>query len=216
MPDTHNQMNNVNQPSLATPPGTAGEVSELLDRLRRASNALQFVHGLNPAQWEALRFLGRANRYSRSPSTLAEYLGTTKGTASQTLAALDAKGYVERCRDCDDRRGVSVELTEKGRELLTRDPMLCIERTVAALPSECAAHLAKGLSVVLGKIRGGCRQGAFGVCGRCNHLVAAGAAETTLCGLTRDPLSEGDVKLLCVNFADRPGDAPETRAQPSQ
>ncbi len=189
MPDAHNQVS------------TASEVSELLDRLRRAAHALQFVHGLNPAQWEALRFLGRANRYSRSPSTLAEYLGTTKGTASQTLRALDAKGYVQRCRDCSDRRGVSVELTPKGRELLARDPMLGIEKAVAELPVECASHLAKGLAVVLGKVRSGCRQGAFGVCERCSHLVAAGAAKTTLCGLTGDPLSKEDGKLLCVNFA---------------
>ncbi|HUI18688.1 MAG TPA: MarR family transcriptional regulator [Alphaproteobacteria bacterium] len=195
-------------PDAHTETRTASEVAELLDRLRRASHALQFVHGLNPAQWEALRFLGRANRYSRSPSTLAEYLGTTKGTASQTLRALETKGYVERCRDCADRRGVSVELTAKGRELLLVDPMLGIERAVEALPRECGEHLAKGLAVVLGKIRGSCRQGAFGVCERCRHLVAEGVGQTTLCGLTGEPLSKEDAKLLCVNF----GECAEARA----
>jgi len=195
---------------------TASEVAELLDRLRRAAQALQFVHGLNPAQWEALRFLGRANRYSRSPSTLAEYLGTTKGTASQTLRALESKGCVERCRDCNDRRGISVELTAKGRELLAVDPMLGIERAVEGLPSECASHLAKGLAVVLGKIRVGCRQGAFGVCERCRHLVAAGGAETTLCGLTGEPLTKEDAKLLCVNFGECAGGTADEPAAPPQ
>jgi len=181
---------------------TASEVAELLDRLRRAAQAIQFVHGLNPAQWEALRFLGRANRYSRSPSTLAEYLGTTKGTASQTLRALEGKGYVRRCRDCNDRRGVSLELTAEGRALLLRDPMLGIARAVEALPEDCARHLASGLAVVLGKIRGGCRQGAFGVCERCRHLVDASAEEAPVCGLTGEPLSKEDANLLCVNFGD--------------
>src|SRR5271154_6260407 len=101
----------------------AQRVAELIDRLARLTRELQFVHGLNPAQWEALRFLGRANRYSRSPSTLAEYLGTTKGTASQTLRSLESKGYLERCKDCNDRRGVSLELTAEGRALLLLDPM---------------------------------------------------------------------------------------------
>ena len=189
-------------PAAHTETTTASEAAELLDRLRRAAHALQFVHGLNPAQWEALRFLGRANRYSRSPTTLAQYLGTTKGTASQTLRALEGKGYVQRCRDCTDRRGVSVELTEKGRELLMRDPMLGIERAIEELPRECGEHLAKGLKVVLGKIRGGCRQGAFGVCERCCHLVCDDGGATTLCGLTGEPLTKDDAKLLCVNFAD--------------
>lgn len=196
--------------------GTSSEIAELLDRLGRAAHALQFARGLNPAQWEALRFLGRANRYSRSPSTLAGYLGTTKGTASQTLRALEAKGYVRRCRDCNDRRGVSLEITPEGRDLLMLDPMRDIEQAVAALPFECAEHLAKGLAEVLGKIRSRCRQGAFGVCERCNHLVATGVAETTQCGLTGESLTKDESQLLCVNFSeclDRAAEAPQPVAQ---
>jgi DNA-binding MarR family transcriptional regulator len=189
MPEGHDEQN------------PARRIAELLDRLGRAAHALQFVHGLNPAQWEALRFLGRANRYSRSPSTLAEYLGTTKGTASQTIRALEAKGHVQRCRDCDDRRGVSVALTTSGRRLLALDPMQDVERAVAALSSECAAHLADGLALVFAKIRSRCGQGAFGVCERCSHLIAAGAAEPARCGLTGEPISPGENELLCVNFA---------------
>src|SRR5215468_8942769 len=122
--------------------GTAPYLAELLDRLGRATHALQFAHGLNPAQWEALRFLGRANRYSRSPSSLAEYLGTSKGTASQTLRALESKGYVRRSRSFRDRRGVSLELTPEGSVLLERDPMRDIEDAVAALSGPCADTLA--------------------------------------------------------------------------
>src|SRR5690606_124477 len=55
----------------------AQRVILLLDRLSRLSRELQFVDGLNPAQWEALRFVARANRYSRTPTALAEYLGST-------------------------------------------------------------------------------------------------------------------------------------------
>ncbi len=180
----------------------ARHIAELLDRLGRATHALQFVHGLNPAQWEALRFLGRANRYSRSPTILAEYLGTTKGTASQTLRALEDKGYVRRCKDCADRRGVTLEITSEGRALLDLDPMRDIEQAVAALAAPCAAHLAEGLAQVLAKVRSRCRQGQFGVCERCSHLVAAGESQTTQCGLTGDTLSLDERKLLCANFSD--------------
>ncbi|HUC60670.1 MAG TPA: MarR family transcriptional regulator [Alphaproteobacteria bacterium] len=184
-----------------TGPSVASEIAETLDRLGRAAHALQFVQGLNPAQWEALRFLGRANRYSRSPSSLAEYLGTTKGTTSQTLRALESKGYVTRCRDCNDRRGISLELTTEGRELLANDPLRDIERAVAALPDECASQLAKGLTRVLANIRGRCRQGEFGVCARCNHLVPLSADGAARCGLTSDTLTKDESEQLCVNFS---------------
>ena len=87
---------------------------ELLDRIGRIAHGLQFAQGLNPAQWEALRFLARANRYSRSPSALAEFLGTTKGTASQTVIALESKGLVSRTRRASDRRSVDLEVTPLG------------------------------------------------------------------------------------------------------
>lgn len=186
---------------------TAGRIAELLDRLGRATHALQFVNGLNPAQWEALRFLGRANRYSRSPSSLSDYLGTTKGTTSQTLRALESKGYVTRCRDCNDRRGVSLELTESGRALLASDPMREIERAVGGLSGICVDALAEGLSQVLDRIRSRCRQGVFGVCEQCSHLVASGEAATTQCGLTGEALSNEESRQLCVNFSGCAGRA---------
>ncbi len=179
---------------------SAHHIAELLDRLSRATHALQFVRGLNPAQWEALRFLGRANRYSRSPSALADYLGTTKGTTSQTLRALESKGYIQRCRDCADRRGVSLELTEEGRALLALDPMRDIEEAVAGLSGPCTETLAEGLSQLLAKVRSRCGQVAFGVCARCCHLVVPGAVAGNRCGLTGDQLSPDECKQLCVNF----------------
>ena len=38
------------------------ELTRLLDRLGRMSRGLQYCHGLNPAQWDSLRFLAQANR----------------------------------------------------------------------------------------------------------------------------------------------------------
>jgi DNA-binding MarR family transcriptional regulator len=64
--------------------GDLGPTASLVDRLARAVHCLQYAEGLNPAQWVALRYLGCANRYSRTPTGLAEFLATTKGTASQT------------------------------------------------------------------------------------------------------------------------------------
>ena len=55
--------------------------------LRRAANKEQ----LKLAQLESLHYLGSCNIYSNTPAALAEYLGSTKGTTSQTLSALEEK-----------------------------------------------------------------------------------------------------------------------------
>ena len=108
--------------------------AELLDRIGRIVHGLQFSQGLNPAQWEALRFLARANRYSRSPTALAEYLGTTKGTTSQTLIALESKGAIKRSRRACDRRSVELEITRFGLDELQAQAILEMQlRRIAAL-----------------------------------------------------------------------------------
>lgn len=90
-------------------------VADLIERPGRLADTLQRSGGLVPAQWEALRYLSRANRYSRHPGALAAFLGATKGTVSQTVIALERKGLVVRSDDPRDRRSVQIDLTEAGR-----------------------------------------------------------------------------------------------------
>ena len=71
---------------------TALEAAYLIGRLDRLARSGINVAGLNPAQWDALRYLSRANRFSRTPAALADYAGSTRGTISQTLIALEQKG----------------------------------------------------------------------------------------------------------------------------
>ena len=151
-------------------------IAELVGRLGRMAHALQFTVGLNPAQWEALRFLAHANRYSRTPTALAEYLGTTKGTVSQTLIALESKGYIRRARSKSDRRVIELELTDAGSGLLQTDPVLKIERMVDDMGAELGAPLVRGLSLLLHdmQVEVGARE--FGVCEPCaqfRHRVFA-------------------------------------------
>ena len=70
------------------------EIAWPLERLTRLMRAGEHEGGLNPAQWEALRYLSRANRFSNSPIALTRFLGSTKGTISQTIKALERKGFI--------------------------------------------------------------------------------------------------------------------------
>ena len=59
-------------------------VAALIERLGRLTTTEAHAEGLLPVQWEVLRYLDRANRYSRTAVALTAYLGITKGTVSQT------------------------------------------------------------------------------------------------------------------------------------
>ncbi|MDA0241542.1 MAG: MarR family transcriptional regulator [Proteobacteria bacterium] len=179
------------------------DVAVLLNRLSRIAHAMQFSHGLNPAQWEALRYIGRANRYSASPTALADYVGSTKGTVSQTLIALEAKGFVSRVREDCDRRKVSLVLTEAGRSLLDEDPLCQLSNAAGAVDDEGRSQIAEGLRAILNDL---CiRQGAksFGVCGNCCHLrkdAKNPCGNGGVCGVTTDSLDVAELDKLCVNF----------------
>ena len=45
---------------------------------------------------EPLRYFARANTFSRTPSAFAEFQATTRGTASQAIKVLEARGYLAR------------------------------------------------------------------------------------------------------------------------
>lgn len=182
------------------------QIAELLDRIGRTAHCLQFADGLNPAQWETLRYLARANRYSRTPTALAEYLGTTKGTVSQTVRALEAKGYIRRVKRSCDRRSVWLELTETGRGVLGRDPMARLETAASALPPDLGGILADGLTRLLRGLKSDCGGREFGVCAQCGHLDPTADGEAR-CGLTGDALANEDRTRICVEFRAGPSGA---------
>jgi len=190
-------------------------VAELLDRFGRIVRQLEFDAGLNPAQWEALRFVSRANRISRTPGALAQFLNTTRGTASQTLIALAAKGFVHKVPCPTDRRVTFLQLTEKGEAQLETDPLKRINELTAGLPDGLEPALVEGLNRLLGRLNAeeGCKQ--FGVCTTCCHLepdVDFGADTPHRCGLTGEPLCQTDTTAICVNHQTPAGAGAADRA----
>ena len=93
-----------------------------LERLTRLIRAGEHGGGLNPAQWSALRYLARCNRFSNSPAALTRYLGATKGTVSQTLIALERKGLIAKSARPGEARSLVLTLTPAGEKLLADDP----------------------------------------------------------------------------------------------
>jgi DNA-binding MarR family transcriptional regulator len=176
----------------------------LVDRLARTAHALQFAGGLKPAQWVALRFVARANRYSCTPGALADFLGTTKGTASQTLIALEAKGYIYRSRSTADRRSVQICLTPKGQEALSRDPLCMVQRAMGDLGGDDQLRLIDCLQRLLKHLQNELGQPEFGPCGDCANFrpdcADASGSAVCRCGLTGEVMLGEDLAKICVDY----------------
>lgn len=173
-----------------------------LERLARLMRANEHAGGLNPAQWEALRYLARANRFSNSPGALTRYLGATKGTVSQTVIALERKGLVTKTVREGERRSVVLVLTAKGEAELARDPWLKIAEDSDELGGKTRKRLAKGLGELLQAelTRGG--HNAFGQCGTCRFFREKGRDGAPggphLCMLLEQALTEPDSRRICI------------------
>lgn len=123
-------------------------LAELMDQICRLNDSASFVHGLNPAQWAALRFFAAANPLARTTTAFARYHATTKGTASKSVRALERKGYLTRQRSVHDGRAAILQVTERGRRLLREDPLNDLARCMDDLTETQRFVLAEALETV--------------------------------------------------------------------
>lgn len=77
--------------------------------------------GLHRGEFDVLATLRRAGQPFRlNPSDLSATLLLSTGAMTNRLDGLESAGLVRRLPDPDDRRGVLVELTPRGRVLIDR------------------------------------------------------------------------------------------------
>jgi DNA-binding MarR family transcriptional regulator len=173
-----------------------------LERLARLMRSREHEDGLNPAQREALRFLARANRFSDSPAALTRYLGATKGTVSQTLMALERKGFVTKAKREGGRKSIRLTLTPKGREALSRDPWAGLARTAEKLGGKTRRRMQRGLDELLAEELKRGTLASFGVCASCRYFREGGrmtdARGPHLCMLFEDALTSEDSQQICI------------------
>ena len=173
-------------------------IAALIERIGRLLRTDAHAGGLLPVQWEALRYLDRANRFSRTPAALTAYLGLTKGTVSQTLNALEAKGLVVKRVDPGDRRSRSLSLSLAGRALLGRDPLAQTVEATRTLSGPQRAELARGLESILSSRLDARQRKPFGQCRDCRYFARrhpGGAPH--YCRLLDEPLAAEEQDLIC-------------------
>lgn len=173
-------------------------IAALIERVGRLLSTEAHAEGLLPVQWEALRYLHRANRFSRTAAALTAYLGLTKGTVSQTLNALESKGLVKKQIDLKDRRSKHLSLSAKGKRLLRRDPLGVTVAAVSTLGRSAQQALNKNLEALLAlRLTAQDRQ-PFGQCQDCRYFARQHPeGGPHYCQLLQEKLARTDARAIC-------------------
>ncbi len=174
-----------------------------LERLARLMRQGAHVQGLIPVQWEALRYLARANRLSNSPGALARYIGATKGTVSQTIGRLTRKGLVSKGGREADIRSITLALTDMARQLLANDPLQALTRDIEELGGKTQRRLSRGLAQLLAGEARRQNQPLFGTCDDCRYFREGSAGAAPQCMVDNMLLSPEERARFCIEHTPR-------------
>lgn len=183
------------------------EIVYSLERLSRLMRAAEFGDGLNPAQWEALRFLARANRFSNSPGALTRYLGATKGTISQTVKALERKKLIAKTERPGEKRSIVLTLTDAGLAMMAKDPWNTLAVSCETLGGKTRRRMDKGLAELLAEEITRRNDPSFGACLSCRFWRADARTDDArgphLCMLFDEPLAAHETTQICIAHEPR-------------
>ena len=170
---------------------------EMLLHLGRIAHGDSTTPGLTAAQWTVLRYLSGANRFSRTPSAFAEFHGTTRGTASQTIKSLVALGYLTQTRSATDGRSTRLDLTDRAQEILVQNPFEDLARTLDALPAGVRERFANTLQCILCQVAQEKGKHPFGTCLSCSYLQGQAAF---VCTFLDQALDGDEIGQFCINY----------------
>ena len=176
----------------------------LLELVERLGNLLRSElrkagadEALQPVHLQALLYLSKANRYSNTPQALAEYLGLTKGTVSQTLLLLDRRGLIERFEDDIDRRVVRLRLSTAGEQFLAESqPALAWQNATRNISPNRIRNATSALREALSTLQEDNEGRLFGECGSCSWCQKL-SQRIYRCGRMGDRLSGPETRKIC-------------------
>ncbi|MBP2298925.1 MarR family winged helix-turn-helix transcriptional regulator [Azospirillum picis] len=127
-------------------------LATVVENTSRLLHASGHSDGLYPAQWVALRYLAEVSEAQRTASALARYQDLAIASVARTVITLVDKGLLVKLPNPRDARADLLELTDRGRELLKRDPRLVLERALTELPEEDVEAYARSATKLLQRL----------------------------------------------------------------
>lgn len=114
-----------------------------------AKGSIGTAYGMSMGEDPVLEYLSRQDE-GINPSDLAKKLGYTRPRMTRILDSLEAKGYVERVPDENDRRRVIAYCTEEGRRHAgdhSSNGVSSLAKTLSMMGEHDARELLRGLEV---------------------------------------------------------------------
>jgi DNA-binding MarR family transcriptional regulator len=89
-----------------------------------------------------------------TPTILSHYLSLERHSVSELISRMEAKGFVRKQRDKNDKKSVKITITEKGKDLCTRAMDIDFIRSImSTLSKEQRDQLQESLQILLEKAR---------------------------------------------------------------
>lgn len=198
-------MKNQTQQIWSTTPATSERIVDAISRIHTVLRAgvWQFAtsEGLNPTQVDILGLL-RTREQGMRLSWVAEQLGVTTASTSDSIASLTAKGLVEKGRAVDDGRAIALKLTPDGRILAGKiaGAMHFAFDAIESLPECSQQQMFAGLLDLIGVLQQADRFPAIRACLSCQHFAAHvhhDAAAPHHCRLVNAALPAALLRLDC-------------------
>lgn len=170
---------------------------ERISTLMRSEERKKYAAiGLQPVHGQVLEYLAKCNRHSDTPAAVTEYLGSTKGTVSQSIQVLERKHYIEKIADSSDRRVVHLMLTEQGRRVIDGlKPLEVFSEAEQQVTTQEFESLGDALNVTLSALQKANNSKSFGLCRTCDYF--AEVDHHFHCQLTQLPLEQSDTDKIC-------------------
>lgn len=111
-----------------------GRVIVLAQHLEKSVNVALADHGLTLGQFDILATLRRSSPHGLTPTHLLRSVMLSSGGMTSRLDRLEELSLIVRRADPNDRRGVLVELTAKGRRLIDTATETRFQEAAASMP----------------------------------------------------------------------------------
>jgi DNA-binding MarR family transcriptional regulator len=147
-------------------------IARIANVLRAGSWQFATTEGLNPTQVDILEILMSRDEGVRL-SWIAQQMGVTTASASDSVTALVAKNLVEKGRASDDGRAIALRLTAEGKKLATKiaDAMGFASEAVNALPESQQQAVFGGLLALIGQLQKNERFPEIRTCVTCRYFA---------------------------------------------
>lgn len=177
-------------------------IARIATVLRSGMWEVSTAEGLNPAQADILQLLLHRTRGVRL-NWLAKQLSISAASASDSVAALVAKGLVRKAKAEDDGRATALHLTLDGEQVAARlgHALSFADSAASKLAQEQQVQLLTGLFKLIAELQKTERFPELRACLSCRHFEAnkyPGEPVPHHCALVNAPLPISFLRIDCA------------------